>query len=305
MPSTSTKPEAEAPGGRAMTDMLIKTTPARTGAPVDFIVLGAMRAGTTALHGLLALHPGISMARDKETDYFIAEKNWSRGPDWYRRQFDPSRRLWGEASPNYAKGRNFPGVPARVARHAPEARLIYVVRDPVRRAVSQYHHSWTMGVRQALPDDLPGSPDYDSLIDVSSYACQLDLWHAHFPAEQIQIVDFDALIADPQAQIDRILAHIGAEPMQIAGLDLQNGGAELSRVPGPLLKLAWGPMRPLLTAVLGQKSRAAIRRLLAQGPRRLPPAFPEPVLARMRADLAADAARFREMTGLEQAHWTV
>lgn len=275
------------------------------GAPVDFIVLGAMRAGTTTLHALLEQHPAISMARDKETDYFIAEKNWPRGADWYRQQFDPACRLWGEASPNYAKGRDFPGVPDRVALHAPAVRLIYLVRDPVQRAISQYHHSWTMGLPVDPPADLPDSHEYHSLIDASSYARQLDLWQAQFDPGQILIVDFDALVADPQRQIDRVLAHIGAEPMQIAALDRRNGAGELSRVPRPLLKLAHGPLRPVLTTLLGHRSREVIRGLLARGKRREPPVFPDAVLARMRADLAEDAARFRRMTGMEQAHWSV
>lgn len=281
------------------------SAPKTRGAPVDFVVIGAMRAGTTSLHGALSRHPEISMSRDKETDYFIAEKNWSRGPDWYRAQFDPARPIWGEASPNYAKGRDFPGVPDRLARHAPLARLIYLVRDPVKRAVSQYNHSWNMGHLATAPAALPGSHEYRSLIDISSYAQQLDLWRQHFASDQILIVEFDALMRSPQAQIDRILAHIGAAPMQMDGLASSNGTDELTRVPRPLLKLAQGRFRPILTTLLGQRSREAIRRLLARGKPRKPPAFPDEVLARMRADLADDALRFRAMTGLELPHWSV
>ncbi|SMO91284.1 sulfotransferase [Paracoccus laeviglucosivorans] len=60
---------------------------------VDFIVIGTMRAGTTLLHDILARHPQISMARMKETDYFIAEKNYPRGNDWYVSQFDVEKPL--------------------------------------------------------------------------------------------------------------------------------------------------------------------------------------------------------------------
>ena len=72
--------------------------PANAG-PVDFVIVGAMRAGTTTLHALLAEHPQITMSRDKETDFFIAEKNYSRGLCWYEAQFDPTRPIRGEASP--------------------------------------------------------------------------------------------------------------------------------------------------------------------------------------------------------------
>lgn len=289
----------------AVSPALVKVIGPRRAAPVDFIVIGAMRAGTTTLHGILSQHPEISMSRDKETDFFIADKNYSRGDDWYRGQFDVARRLWGEVSPNYSKARDFPGVPGRVARQAPDARLIYVVRDPVGRAVSQYAHSWNMGKLHTDPAELPDSHEYFSLIDISSYARQLELWLAKFDDDQILIVDFDTLLTDTQHQMDRILAHIGASDMQIADMTNQNATDELSRVPRPLLRLAQGPMRPLLTSMLGQRTREKLRRMVAVGPRRKPPAFPDVVLQRMRDDLASDAARFRRMTGLELPHWSV
>ena len=101
--------------------------------PPDFIIIGAMRAGTTALADLLSRHPEIGMSRLKETDYFIAEKNFSRGPVWYQSLFPMDRPIRGEASPNYAKSDVFAGVPQRIHAARPDVRLIYIVRDPVER----------------------------------------------------------------------------------------------------------------------------------------------------------------------------
>lgn len=272
---------------------------------VDFVVIGAMRAGTTTLHSLLSRHGSITMSRDKETDYFIAEKNYARGPDWYAAQFEPGRPIRGEASPNYSKARDFPGVPRRLADQCPDARLIYVVRDPVQRAVSQYGHSWNMGQPLPPPEALADSHEYLSLLDISSYARQLDAWRVQFLDDQILIVDFDRLTSDPQPQIDRILDHIGAAPMQLGAAGAHNSGAQLSRVPRPLLRLAQGPMRPVLTALLDQRARDRLRRIAAIGPRRRPPVLPASLIDRFRRDLAADAARFRRMTGMEFPHWSV
>ncbi len=272
---------------------------------VDFVIVGAMRAGTTTLHTLLSRHPEITMSRDKETDFFIAEKNYGRGPCWYQAQFDADRPIRGEASPNYAKGRDFPGVPARLASHAPDARLIYIVRDPVSRVRSQYAHSWNMGDLTTLPEDLTRTDEYDSLVDTSSYARQLQLWRAHFPDEAILIVDFDQLISAPQDQIDRILAHIGAAPLQVDDLDSHNDTDQLSRVPRPLMRLAHSRLRPLLTALLDQRARARLRQFFAVAPRRNPPEFPERLRAQLRRDLAEDATRFRQMTGMEFRRWSI
>lgn len=99
------------------------------------------------------------------------------------------------------------------------------------------------------------SDEYDSLVDISSYARQLQEWRAHFPTKAILTVDFDQLIATPQAQLARILRHIGAAPMQIADLASHNDTAQLSRVPRPLMRLAHGRLRPLLLSVMGQRAQ--------------------------------------------------
>lgn len=273
--------------------------------PVDFVVIGAMRAGTTTLHTLLADHPQITMSRDKETDFFIAGKNYSRGLDWYESQFDPARPIRGEASPNYAKRLEFPGVAARLASHAPQARLIYVVRDPVARLRSQYAHAWHMGDMKLLPRELPDSDEYASLVDSSSYARQLQEWRAHFDAEAILTVDFDQLFTNPQQELSRILRHIGAAPMQVEDLASHNDSAHLSHVPRPLMRLAHGRLRPVLTALLDQRSRSRLRKLLSVAPRRKPPEFPAALNARIARDLAEDSARFRQMTGMEFSQWSV
>lgn len=272
---------------------------------VDFVIIGAMRAGTTTLHSLLSQHPQITMSRDKETDFFIAEKNWHRGLDWYQDQFDHERPIRGEASPNYSKGRDFPQVPARLAQHAPGAHLIYVVRDPVARARSQYTHSWNMGELRTPPAELPQTHEYGSLIDASSYARQLDLWRKHFPDQAIMVVDFDQLISNPQEQMNRILQHIGADPMTVTSLKNHNDTAQLSRVPRPLMRLAHSRLRPLLTGLLDQRRRDRLRQLLAIGPGRRPPEFPDPLCARMRHDLVEDIMRFRRMTGMEFSRWSI
>ena len=79
-----------------------------------------MRCATTPLASYLADHPEISMSCEKETDFLIAEKDLRLGHDWYRGQFDPGHRLWGEASPNSTMGQDFTGVPARIAACNPD-----------------------------------------------------------------------------------------------------------------------------------------------------------------------------------------
>lgn len=100
----------------------------------NLVVIGAAKCGTTSLHEYLNAHPQIAMSREKELDFFVAEKNWSRGLDWYEAQFEDAP-IRGESSVSYAAFPEYQGVPERIVRALPDARVIYLVRDPVERVV--------------------------------------------------------------------------------------------------------------------------------------------------------------------------
>jgi len=117
------------------------------GALPNLVVVGAMKCGTTALHGFLDRHPEIAMSDPKELNFFFgpaagsgddapwAEGNRHRGVGWYRHQFPVAAPVRGESSPGYTSPSE-PHVAARMAALIPGARLVYLVRDPVERAVS-------------------------------------------------------------------------------------------------------------------------------------------------------------------------
>jgi hypothetical protein len=271
----------------------------------DFIVIGAMKCGTTSLYHYLAQHPEIGMSRDKETDIFVTDGRLAGALAGRVQQFEPGHRLLGEVSPNYTKRRDIPGVPERIAAVRPDARLVYIVRDPVERAVAQFRHAYIRGELDTEPEHLPGTHDYEHVLDASRYARQLAAFRDHFPPDALRVVDFDVLRDDPQAVLDAVLAHIGAAPMEVAPLPPSNDSRHLSRVPAPLLRFARSPRGRALARSFGAGTRQRIRAALALGPRRSPPAFPEALIARMQEDLAQDAAAFRRMTGAPYASWTV
>lgn len=274
------------------------------GVTPDFIVIGAMKSGTTTLDRHLRAHPEIGMSRDKETNYFVAEKTFGNGPRWYSGQFDPARRLHGEASPNYAKVDVFKGVPERIAAHCDGVRLVYIVRDPVDRAVSQYRHSWTIGDIALDPEAFAGSTEWDHVVATSRYALQLEAYLPHVPLERILVLDFDDLVRDPQRTMDTLAAYLGVSPHPVAA-GSHNEAAELSRVPAPVLRLAQSPLGQAMNRLVSRAARDRIRRLMARGGERRPPAFPAPVVDRLREALAPDAARLRALTGRTFPAWSV
>jgi hypothetical protein len=104
-----------------------------------------MKSGTTSLFHYLQAHPQAHMSPRKEVEFFVKEKNWRRGFDWYQARGSPAgvpgrlfdrRGLRGVHQVSGVQGRS----PERIAQHLPDVRLIYVVRDPIERIRSHYQH---------------------------------------------------------------------------------------------------------------------------------------------------------------------
>ena len=106
----------------------------------DFIVIGAMKTGTTSLQHYLECHPLISMA-PKELNYFSEGINWHRGLDWYRGHFQHNDLVQGEVSPSYSKCHLYSNIPKNIHAVVPEVKIIYVLREPVARIVSHFSHT--------------------------------------------------------------------------------------------------------------------------------------------------------------------
>ncbi|HZJ70223.1 MAG TPA: sulfotransferase domain-containing protein [Planctomycetota bacterium] len=202
----------------------------------DFLVLGAQKAGTTALYEYLRRHPQISGPSWKEVSFF--DRHWARGESWYRGNFPNVARTRGkhvgEASPSYVF---HPLAPQRVQEVVPEARLVVLVRNPVDRALSQYNHEVALG-REPLPfeealdveeerlrgeqERMAADPRYFSREWWSHtykargrYAEQLERWLAVFPREQLLVLPSDDLGSEPARAHAQVLEFLGASPQRL------------------------------------------------------------------------------------------
>jgi hypothetical protein len=190
----------------------------------NVIVVGAMKCATTAMHRYLDAHPQISMSLLKEVNFFIGPEvaphddpetwwrsgQWHRGVEWYASLFDPSAPVRGETSPGYTSP-DASEVPGRMARVIPDARLVYLVRHPVQRAVSQYRHHHRDGTeRRPLEEALldPGS----QYLARSRYHERLAPYLDLFPVEQVLVVVQERLLRDRRSQMARVYAHLGVDP---------------------------------------------------------------------------------------------
>lgn len=176
----------------------------------NLIVIGAQKCGTSALHYYLGFHPAIAMSRPKELNFFIRKRNWKLGREWYEQHFDPSARVRGESSPNYTSYPRHGGVPRRMHSLVPDARLIYLVRDPIERVLSQYVHNYTKRVRGrdlAAMVMKPGS----SYIPRSRYYEQLEQFREHYDDSQILVLAQDDLLHGRAETLRCVFAFLGVD----------------------------------------------------------------------------------------------
>jgi hypothetical protein len=170
-----------------------------------FLIIGAMKAGTTSLYHYLRTHPQIYMPDEKEVMFFDARHTWSRGVEWYAQQFAPAPPgavALGEASTSYTKFPVVQGVPERIASVLPGVRLIYVLRHPVDRMRSHYLYLLSRGkerrpIEQAFAED-------QAYLDTSRYAMQIEQYLPHLPLDRFLFVDSRDL-ADRRAETLRTI----------------------------------------------------------------------------------------------------
>jgi len=169
-----------------------------------------MKAGTTSLWHYLRSHPEIFTPEQKELVYFIAEKNWGRGVDWYRNQFaGAGDAVAGEASPEYSLAHAWPGVPERIASLVPEVKLIYLLRDPMKRLRSHYLTRIQAGTETRPPER--ALRENIGYVRASQYAWQLDHYLAVFPREQILLLTTEALYSRPEETLAALFGFLGVD----------------------------------------------------------------------------------------------
>ena len=183
----------------------------RRGALPNLIVIGGLKCGTTSLHHYLALHPEIAMSRPKELNFFVAELNWELGTEWYASHFDRSAAVRGESSPHYTNLPRFAGVAERMAELVGDARLIYMVRDPIERILSHYLHNVGGGYESRTLERALAEPD-SAYIARSRYAMQLEPYLRAFARERILIVDNEELASEREATVRDVFEFCGVDP---------------------------------------------------------------------------------------------
>ncbi len=180
--------------------------PNRTKRLPDIIIIGARKGGTRALLEFLKIHPVVKSA-GPEVHYF--DRHFDKGPEWYVEQMVAvtEEQLCAEKTPGYF---HHPEAPARARSQVPDAKLLLIVRDPVRRALSDYNQFRTRNLDRGRD-----YPTFESLIltedgrvDAAYPPLQRSIYHQHlskwldsYSKDQIHVVDGDKFITSPWTEL--------------------------------------------------------------------------------------------------------
>ncbi len=299
----------------------------------DFLLVGAPKAGTTALHAALAEHPDVFVSSPKEPKYWLCDDApppaW-RGPgdahsqqEWvwrrheYERLFRPARpgQLRGESTPFYLWSR---GAHRRIAEALPDVRLIAVVRDPIDRAYSNWMHLWSDGLEPvgdfeeafALQDErvAAGWAPFWRYRELGRYGEQLAHLHRHVDPERVLVLRYRDIVDEPVATIDRACRFLGLREGLVGTIPRDNSRDFVApgwrpQLLGPVVRAgaragAWAPPQ-----VWRHASRPLVAQLRGPGAANRPQLTPEQ-RARLVPAFADDVALLAEVTGQDFGDWT-
>lgn len=271
----------------AVTSSLLLARPAsRLRALPDYLILGAQRAGTTSLHRYLVQSPNVFPPRfSKGVHWFDVGYHHDAG--WYRAHYPltatlrrrsqrlGSRAITGEASPYYLF---HPAAPARIASELPSTtKLVVVLRDPVKRAWSHYHHEVARGFETldfeaaiaAEPDRLAGEEErlladptavsfehqHHSYVARGRYAEQLSRLFEAVGRDRVLVLESGELHREPQQACERVATFLGIPPWQLEDTTTHNA-RRYQHLPGDVearLAAAFAADNAALFRLLGER----------------------------------------------------
>ncbi len=220
----------------------------------DFLIVGAPKAGTTALHAALAQHPEVFMSRPKEPKYWLCDgappPAW-RGPgdahsqqEWIWRH-DQYAALFSGAHPDAVRGESTPfylwsrSAHRRFGESLPDVRLIAVVRDPVDRAYSNWMHLWCDGLEPIADFETAFNRQDDRVRagwapfwryrELGMYGEQLAHLHQFVDPERILVLRYRDIVDDPPAAVDRACRFLGISPGLVATIPRDNSRSYVPR----------------------------------------------------------------------------
>ena len=275
----------------------------------DFLIIGAMKSGTTTLHRDLNTHPELFLPEHKEPENLCYDAVLATaGARQYARLFvrSQAQQLCGEASTAYSKLPDYVGVAQRAhQRLGEQLKIIYLVREPISRIISHHYHEYGLGlVGENINELVRSDPRF---INYSRYAMQLQPWLDAFGREQIKICRFEDYIADRAGVVADICRFLGVNPDQARVQQEQVFNVSARK---PVANAFWNKMvieNPLYRDWLKPRLPWSLRQTLARVLMPKAPPTPQPLSTANRAylgeQLAEDSERLCEILSCHKPLW--
>ncbi len=233
----------------------------------DFLIIGAQKAGTTTLYRDLLANPAIFLPIDKEPGNLCEDDVLTEtGRSAYAKHFAGARshQICGEATTGYTKRPDIPGVTARARRLLGEKlKVIYLVREPISRIISQHHHELAIGRASCGIDEAVRT--YPRFVNYSRYAMQITPWLNELGRKQVLIIHFESYIETRVKTLASVCKFLGVAPRPdtVRGEIVFNRSAGKPVPVGPIAAMRKSSLyrrflRPLLSASAKDKIRAAL-----------------------------------------------
>lgn len=278
----------------------------------DFLVIGAMKAGTTSLCRDMEASPSIFFPSVKEPHTLcLNEVLTPEGKARYAALFQNARpdQLCGEGSTGYTKLPTHTGVPERAYKVlGSDLKLIYIVREPVARAVSHHYHLYRAGdAPRAIGEAVRKIP---TIVQFGKYAMQLEPWIEKFGRDHIHVVRFESYVRDRRGAVDSICRFLGVDvpPQEINPGAVFNSGEEQRLPPEPIKNIVrritrsqWYKrnVHPRTPRWVREGLKAGFYQQAAPRPDAPPVEFVDLLLQHFRDDVE----RLREMLGEPDPFW--
>jgi hypothetical protein len=298
----------------------------------DFLIIGAPKAGTTAMHAALAQHPEVFTSQPKEPKYWLcddapppawcgpgdkhSQQEWIWRRDRYDALFEPAlaNQVRGESTPFYLWSR---GAHRRIAEALPDVRLVAVVRDPIDRAYSNWMHLWSDGLEpvgdfeasltlQQQRIDAGWAPFWRYL-ELGRYGEQLAHLRRYVDPERILVLRYRDLVDEPAATVDRTCRFLGISAGQVSSIPKDNARPFVEpgwrpRVLGPAVRVGarLGQFAP--PEVWRRASVPVVARLRGRSDGHRPRLGAE-VRERLVPHFAEDVELLQELTGYDFGEW--
>lgn len=201
----------------------------------NLLIIGAMKCGTSSLHDYLSLHPDIFMSTPKEIHYYRDHLYNRYSLDWYKNFFITNKKIIGTSPQSYTKfhHKDYQHIPERIKKNSPDIKMIYIVRDPIKRYTSHVYENLFGDTKKSIKYN----QESEHYLKTGLYYLQISEYLKYFKREQIYILSLEDLIENKLAELNKIFEFLEVDKLTDETIfDFVSNNAELKSLPSIIKK---------------------------------------------------------------------